>query len=244
VLTIGFARRFATYKRADLMFRDMDRLRALLVNVQRPVQIVFAGKAHPADGPGKEVLQAVYKFTRDPSLEGRVAFIEDYDMHVGRRLTQGVDLWMNLPRVPLEASGTSGMKAALNGVPQLSTLDGWWPEAYDGRNGWAIPTASQADPDAVDSADASQLYALLEQQVVPRFYERDARGIPLGWTAMMKHAMCTAAQQFTAERMVQQYAAEYYAPIATGSAAPDDPPTGMPLVGGASLRSQSSGAQG
>jgi starch phosphorylase len=244
VLTIGFARRFATYKRADLMFRDMGRLRELLVNTQRPVQLVFAGKAHPADGPGKEVLQAVYRFTRDPALEGRVAFIEDYDMHVGRRLTQGVDLWLNLPRVPLEASGTSGMKAALNGVPQLSTLDGWWPEAYDGRNGWAIPTASHPDPEAVDAADAAQLYALLEQQVVPRFYERDTQGIPRAWTTMMKHAMCTAAQSFTAERMVQQYAEEYYAPIAQGRSTPDEPPTAGPLARGAASRAASSGAHG
>ena len=128
-LTIGFARRFATYKRANLIFRDLDRLRRLLVDPWRPVQIIFAGKAHPADNPGKEVLQSVYQFTRDPEFEGRVAFLEDYDMHLAHLLVQGVDLWLNLPRVPLEASGTSGMKAGLNGVPQLGTLDGWWQEA-------------------------------------------------------------------------------------------------------------------
>jgi starch phosphorylase len=243
VLTIGFARRFATYKRADLMFRDLGRLHALLVNTRRPVQLVFSGKAHPADGPGKELLQRVYKFTRDQALEGRVAFIEDYDMHVGRRLVQGVDVWLNLPRVPLEASGTSGMKAALNGVPQLSTLDGWWPEAYDGLNGWAIPAATPTDHDAADAADVAQFYALLEQQVVPRFYDRDARGVPRAWTMTMKHAIRVAAQSFTAERMVQQYAEEYYGPIARGSAAPDDPPSAAPLHAG-SLREASSGAHG
>ena len=142
-LTIGFARRFATYKRANLIFRDIERLRQLLVDVRRPVQIIFAGKAHPADNPGKEVLQSVYQFTRDPEFEGRVAFLEDYDMHLAHLLVQGVDLWLNLPRVPLEASGTSGMKAALNGVPQLGTLDGWWQEGYDGLSGWAISPAGE-----------------------------------------------------------------------------------------------------
>ena len=141
VFTIGFARRFATYKRADLVFRDFDRLHALLVNPRRPVQIIFAGKAHPQDQPGKELLQRVYSYTRDARLEGRIAFLEDYDMHLAHRLVQGVDLWLNLPRVPLEASGTSGMKAALNGVPQLSTLDGWWDEGFEGQNGWALPPA-------------------------------------------------------------------------------------------------------
>ncbi len=140
VLTIGFARRFATYKRANLIFSDIDRLRRLCTNPDRPVQVIFAGKAHPADTPGKEVLQSVYRYTRDPSFEGRIAFVEDYDMHIAHLLVQGVDAWLNLPRVPLEASGTSGMKAALNGVPQLSTLDGWWQEGYDGLGGWAIPT--------------------------------------------------------------------------------------------------------
>src|SRR5207245_1444895 len=151
-LTIGFARRFATYKRANLIFRDLDRLRRLLVNPWRPVQIIFAGKAHPADTPGKEVLQSVYQFTRDPEFEGRVAFLEDYDMHLAHLLVQGVDLWLNLPRVPLEASGTSGMKAALNGIPQLSTLDGWWQEGYDGLSGWAIsPAGESEDADAADA---------------------------------------------------------------------------------------------
>src|SRR6266702_157453 len=145
-LTIGFGRRFATYKRADLIFRDLDRLQRLLVNPWRPVQIVFSGKAHPGDEPGKQVLQRVYAHTREARFEGRIAFIEDYDMHLAHSLVQGVDLWLNVPRPPLEACGTSGMKAALNGVPQLSTLDGWWAEGYDGPNGWAIPPARAGQP--------------------------------------------------------------------------------------------------
>ncbi|NUQ12405.1 MAG: alpha-glucan family phosphorylase [Gemmatimonadaceae bacterium] len=222
VLTIGFARRFATYKRADLLFRDIDRLRLLLVNSQRPVQIIFAGKAHPADTPGKEVLRTVYGFTRDARLEGRVAFMEDYELHLAHRLVQGVDLWLNLPRVPLEASGTSGMKAALNGVPQLSTLDGWWHEAYDGLNGWAIPpAASRATP---DEWDADRLYQLLEEQVVPAYYARDERGIPVAWVQKMKHALRVAGQRFTARRMVGEYVAQCYAPAMRGNGSADDPP--------------------
>ncbi len=221
-LVIGFARRFATYKRAALFFRDFERLRALLVNPWQPVQIIFAGKAHPEDGPGKEVLQRVYEFTRDPRLEGRVAFIEDYEMHLAHRLVQGVDLWMNLPRVPLEASGTSGMKAALNGVPQLSTLDGWWAEGFMGMNGWAIPPAQ---PDEVaDDVDGERLMNLLEQQVVPEFYKRDARGLPIEWLQRMKHAMQIAGQQFTARRMVQDYAHQYYSPAMRGELPPTPPP--------------------
>ena len=223
VLTIGFARRFATYKRADLIFRDIDRLRDLLVNSARPVQIIFAGKAHPADTPGKEVLRAVYGFTRDARLEGRVAFLEDYELHLAHRLVQGVDLWLNLPRVPMEASGTSGMKAALNGVPQLSTLDGWWHEAYEGLNGWAIPPAStRATP---DEWDAERLYRLLEEQVVPAFYTRDENGIPSGWVQKMKHALRVAGQQFNARRMVVEYVRQSYAPAMAGNGSPDDPPT-------------------
>ncbi len=217
-LTIGFGRRFATYKRADLIFRDLDRLQRLLVNPWRPVQIVFAGKAHPADEPGKQVLQRVYAHTREARFEGRIAFIEDYDMHVAHRLVQGVDLWLNLPRPPLEACGTSGMKAGLNGVPQLSTLDGWWSEGYDGSNGWAI------QPGQDDAADAEQLYRLLEQDIVPLFYDRDAQFVPRGWVKKMKHAMHAAGERFTAQRMVRQYVTEYYEPAIRGQM-PDDPPT-------------------
>lgn len=221
-LTIGFARRFATYKRANLIFRDVERLHSLVTNAQRPVQIVFAGKAHPADTPGKQVLQNVYQFTRDPRFEGRIAFVEDYGMHLAHLLVQGVDLWMNLPRVPLEASGTSGMKAALNGVPQLSTIDGWWEEGYEGNNGWAI------EPEVDDDAGmntANRLYELLEQEVVPRFYDRDKNELPRRWLTMMKHAIRVGGQQFTARRMVEQYARSFYAPSILGDSLPDDPPT-------------------
>ena len=221
--TIGFGRRFATYKRANLIFRDIDRLRRLLVDPWRPVQIIFAGKAHPADNPGKEVLQSVYRFTRDPAFEGRVAFLEDYDMHLAHLLVQGVDLWLNLPRVPLEASGTSGMKAGLNGVPQFSTLDGWWQEGYDGLSGWAIsPVAEEEDADA---ADAEDFYRLLEDQIVPLYYTRNAKGTPLGWVEKMRHALRLAGSRFTARRMLQEYVQEYYAPAIHGEASGDDPPT-------------------
>jgi len=222
-LTIGFARRFATYKRADLLFQDPDRLRRLLVNPWRPVQIVFAGKAHPADDPGKLVLQRVYHMTRDPGFEGRIAFVEDYELHLAHRLVQGVDLWLNLPRAPLEACGTSGMKAALNGVPQLSILDGWWHEGFDGRNGWALP--ARAHTNDADAADAEELYLLLEQQVVPLYYARDSHGIPLGWTARMKHAIHTAGARFTADRMVREYVADAYVAAMQGTLPDDDPPS-------------------
>src|SRR5437762_2442566 len=222
-LTIGFARRFATYKRASLIFRDLDRLQRLLANPWRPVQLVFSGKAHPADEPGKQMLKSVYALTREARFEGRIAFLEDYEMHLAHNLVQGVDLWLNVPRPPLEASGTSGIKAALNGVPQLGTLDGWWAEGYDGRNGWAIPAA----PDGADAAaaDAEQLYRLLEQEVVPLFYDRDARDVPLGWVDKMKHALRVAGRHFTAQRMVRQYVTEYYVPAIKGQLPGDDPPT-------------------
>jgi starch phosphorylase len=169
------------------------------------------------------MLQKVYAQTREARFEGRIAFLEDYEMHLAHRLVQGVDLWLNLPRPPLEASGTSGMKAALNAVPQLSTLDGWWAEGYDGRNGWAIPAAP--DGADADAADAEQLYRLLEEEVVPLFYTRDARDVPLGWVEKMQHALRVAGQQFTAQRMVRRYATEHYVPAITGQLAGDDPPT-------------------
>jgi starch phosphorylase len=221
-LVIGFARRFATYKRAALLFGDFDRLHDLLVNPWRPVQIIFAGKAHPEDAPGKEVLQQVYAFTRDPRLQGRVAFIEDYEIHLAHRLVQGVDLWLNLPRVPFEACGTSGMKAGLNAVPQLSTLDGWWAEGYMGQNGWAIPLAQSVDE--ADRADAEHLFDLLEQEIVPLYYKRDARGLPVEWLQRMKHALRISGERFTARRMVQEYTDRYYAPASRGEATPNVPP--------------------
>ncbi len=222
--TIGFARRFATYKRANLLFRDVERLRRLLTDPRRPVQVVIAGKAHPQDDPGKEVLRSLYHFTRDSVFEGRVAFLEDYDMHLAHLLVQGVDLWLNVPRVPLEASGTSGMKAALNGVPHLSTLDGWWEEGATGRNGWTIPRASE-HVDA-DAADAESLYQLLENEVVPMWYDRDDNGIPQAWVQRMKESIRIAGRRFTSRRMLQDYVGMYYAPILAGDPFVDDPPLG------------------
>jgi starch phosphorylase len=226
VFTIGFARRFATYKRADLLFRDIERLRAIVTDARRPVQLIIAGKAHPQDTPGKEILQSLYHFARDPRFEGRVAFLEDYDMHLSHLLVQGVDLWLNLPRIPLEASGTSGMKAALNGVPQLSTLDGWWEEGFNGKNGWAIPKAGPGDEAAADAADAEQLYQLLEKDVVPLWYDKDDQGIPRRWVQRMKESIRMAGRSFTARRMMQDYVDRYYAPILRGDPFADDPPLG------------------
>ena len=222
-LTLGFARRFATYKRADLLFSDRERLRTLLTNPWRPVQIVFAGKAHPADDAGKRILQKVFSFSRDPEFEGRIAFIEDYDLNSSDRLLQGVDLWLNLPVVPMEASGTSGMKAALNAVPQLSTLDGWWVEGYTGLNGWALPL-SEGSPDP-DTEDAGNLYKILEKQIIPLFYERDEVGLPREWLRRMKHALYEAGKNFTAARMVREYTANYYALAFGGTEDGDTPPT-------------------
>jgi starch phosphorylase len=224
VFTIGFARRFATYKRADLLFRDPDRLRRLLTDPRRPVQIIFSGKAHPADDPGKRVLQRVFQAAQDPSFEGRIAFLEDYELHLAQRMVAGADIWINMPRVPLEACGTSGMKAALNGVPQLSTLDGWWAEGYTpGVNGWGIPLPpAEGEPEA---ADMAHVFDVLEQQVVPTFYDRVPGHHAPGWVHMMKGAMAVAIERFTTRQMLQAYVTRYYVPAAAGEAIPGDPPS-------------------
>ncbi len=222
--TIGFARRFATYKRADLLFRDTERLQRLLVNPWRPVQLIISGKAHPEDTAGKDALRNVYRFTHDPAYEGRVAFLEDYEMHVAHVLVQGVDLWLNLPRVPMEACGTSGMKAALNGVPHLSTADGWWAEGADGTNGWTLPLVDTEDPEIGDAADLASLYRLLEEEVVPLYYDRDPRGIPLAWVDRMRNSIRVAVTRFTAQRMVRDYVTGSYLPAVTGQDPPGPPP--------------------
>ena len=217
-LTIGFARRFATYKRATLIFRDLERLKRILHAERRPVQIVFAGKSHPADAMGKEFIQRVYQYAQEPELGGRIAFIEDYDLHVARFLVQGVDVWLNNPRRPNEASGTSGMKAAMNGVPNLSVLDGWWPEAYRpaqaGRpaNGWAFGQTQYDDWNTQDEVDSQALYRILEEQVVPAYYERDAAGIPHAWVQIMKEAIHTSIAALSARRMVKEYVQQMYLP--------------------------------
>jgi len=213
-LTIGFARRFATYKRATLLFRDVERLKRIIHDLHQPVQFIFAGKAHPADEAGKHLLQQVYAMAKDPAMGGRIAFVEDYDMHVARYLVQGVDVWLNTPRPPYEASGTSGQKAAMNAIPNLSVLDGWWVEGYNGANGWAIPALEVEEPAALDAHDANALYQLLEEEVVPLFYDRDADGVPRGWVAVMKEAIRTSAPVFCTRRMVREYAERFYAPAA------------------------------
>ncbi|HYE88147.1 MAG TPA: alpha-glucan family phosphorylase [Vicinamibacterales bacterium] len=221
-LTLGYARRFTAYKRPELIFHDADRLARILTNIDRPVQIVFAGKAHPADEPAKHNLQRVFKHALDPKFGGRLAFIDDYDMHVAHYLVQGCDVWLNNPRKPLEASGTSGMKASLNGVPHLSIGDGWWAEGFNGRNGWLID--SQANPDdhaAVDAADAAALYDLLENEVVPAFYDRDARGLPRKWVAVVREAMRSNVPRFSTRRMVKQYVTEMYGPASRAATIPD-----------------------
>jgi len=214
-LTVGFARRFATYKRATLLFHDLERLKRLLHDRYRPVQFIFSGKAHPADDAGKRLLQEIYNTAKDPSTGGRIAFIEDYDMQVARYLVQGVDVWLNTPRRPYEASGTSGMKVALNGIPNLSVLDGWWAEGYNGANGWTIgPSEEYEDRAAQDAADARALYDLLENEVVPLFYERDPDDVPRAWVRIMKEAIRTAAPVFSTRRMVKEYTEEFYVPLA------------------------------
>jgi starch phosphorylase len=215
-LTIGFARRFTGYKRPELIFRDPDRLARILTAPRRPVQIVFAGKAHPADETGKHHLQRVYRRAIDPSFAGRIAFVDDYDLHVAHFLVQGCDVWLNTPRKPLEASGTSGMKAAVNGVPHLSIGDGWWAEAYTGSNGWLIVGNAPpgADLEEVDAADADALYRLLEEQVVPTFYDRDPEGLPRRWLQIVKEAIRTVAPRFSSRRMLKEYADRMYAPAA------------------------------
>jgi len=214
-LTIGFARRFTDYKRPELIFSNPERLAHILTAFRRPVQIVFAGKAHSADHPGKQHLQRIYNRAIDPAFGGRIAFVEDYDLHVAHFLVQGCDVWLNTPRKPFEASGTSGMKASINGALHLSTDDGWWAEGYTGSNGWLIDGGvASDDPAEVDAADAEALYRLLEEEVVPTFYERDAHKIPRRWLQMVKEAIRTTMPRFSARRMVKQYAEWLYTPAA------------------------------
>ena len=222
VLTIGFARRFATYKRAGMIFTDMDRLARLVNGPDRPVQVIFAGKAHPADRPGQGVIQEIFARTRSAALRGRVFILEDYDMRIARFLVQGVDVWLNNPRRPLEASGTSGMKAAANGVVNVSVLDGWWDEGFEGDNGWAIGgRTSNSDEAAQDWADAQDLYRILESEVAPAYYERDATGLPSTWLGWMRRSMAAAIWRFSTTRMLHEYAEQLYLPAAgVGAVAP------------------------
>ena len=208
VLTLGFARRFTTYKRADLIFQDLERFKKMLNDRWRPIQIIFAGKAHPADDPGKRVLQRVFNAAKDFQMGGRAAFVEDYGEQLAQYLVHGVDVWLNNPLPPMEACGTSGMKAALNGVPHLSILDGWWVEGYTGKNGWAFgenEIAGDRDPQ-----DAQAIYELLEKQIIPLFYQLSNNGLPHGWIRVMKESIKTNAPRFSARWMVKEYFDKFY----------------------------------
>ncbi|NWF64304.1 MAG: alpha-glucan family phosphorylase [Chloroflexi bacterium] len=213
-LTIGFARRFATYKRASLVLSDVERLFELINRPNQPVQIIFAGKAHPADDPGKKLIQQVYRTVKKAETGGRIVFIEDYEMNLARYLVQGVDVWMNTPRRPYEASGTSGMKAAINGVPNFSVMDGWWCEAYNGKNGWKIGEEKKyASNEEQDALDAESLYTTLEHQIIPKYYNRDPRDLmSADWLAFMKESMKTVIPQFSTRRMVKEYVQKFYIP--------------------------------
>ena len=210
-LTIGFARRFATYKRASLVLSDVERLLNIINRPNMPVQIVFAGKAHPADEPGKQLIQQVYRQVKRAETGGRLVFLEDYDMNLARYLVQGVDVWLNTPRRPMEASGTSGMKAALNGALNFSVLDGWWREAYNGRNGWSIGEDKELESQSVqDAQDAESLYTTLEKEIIPLFYDRDQNDISHEWIARMKESLKTNIPQFSTRRMVKEYVERLY----------------------------------
>jgi starch phosphorylase len=214
-LTLGFARRFATYKRPGMLLHDRDRLVRILTNRDRPVQLVMAGKAHPADEAGQEVIKAWIEFMRRPEVRGRVIFFPDYDLLLAERLVQGCDLWINTPRRPWEASGTSGMKVLVNGGLNLSELDGWWAEAYAPEVGWALGDGQDhGDDPAWDVAEAEALYTLLERDVIPCFYTRDQQGLPAGWVAKMRASMARLTPRFSTNRIVREYTEKYYVPSA------------------------------
>jgi len=221
VLTIGFARRFATYKRANLLFTDIERLTRILSSSDRPVQIVFAGKAHPADRAGQEVIRDIWEKSRTDAFRGRIFVMEDYDMRTTRYLVAGCDVWLNTPRRPLEASGTSGMKASANGAVNVSILDGWWDEGYTGTNGFAIgDTSINPDDAAQDAADAESLYRILENEVVPRYYDRGADGLPAAWLDLARASIGSTLWRFSTTRMLHEYCEQLYLPAAapqTGS---------------------------
>ena len=210
VLTLGFARRFATYKRAALILYDIERLKRLLNDPWRPIQIIFAGKAHPADDPGKRLLQRIFQAAANPLMGGRIAFLEDYGEQFAQYMVHGVDVWLNNPVPPMEASGTSGMKAALNGVPHLSILDGWWLEGFNGKNGWTFGQ-EQSEEDR-DRADAAALYELLEKEVIPLYYRSSEDGIPRDWVRIMKDSIKSNGAAFSTRRMIKEYINKFYAP--------------------------------
>ena len=215
-LTLGFARRFATYKRPNLLLHDPERLLRLLTNPQRPVQLIMAGKAHPADLAGQALIQQWMHFIRRPEVRPHVIFLSDYDMHLTEQLVQGVDVWLNTPRRPWEACGTSGMKVLVNGGINLSELDGWWAEAYTPEVGWALGDGQEhGDDPAWDAAEAEALYDLLEREVIPEFYTRDEQGIPTAWVARMRESMARLTPHFSTNRAVREYTEQHYLPAAS-----------------------------
>ena len=212
-LTIGFARRFATYKRATLIFSDLNRLKKILNDKKRPVQLLFAGKAHPADKPGQAFIKGVYEISQMKEFMGKVVMIEGYDMHLARHLVAGVDIWLNTPRRPYEASGTSGQKAGINGAINFSVLDGWWVEGYNGKNGWPIGSDNDYDDEELqDKIDREDIYDKLEQEIVPLYFNRDDKGIPEHWMSVVKESIRTTTPEFSTARMVRDYARTMYIP--------------------------------
>jgi starch phosphorylase len=213
ILTIGFARRFATYKRANLLFSDPARLARLLTNPERPCLVIFAGKAHPHDLPAQQFIRTIHEYSHRPEFQGHLVLLEGYDLALARKLVSGVDVWLNNPEFPMEASGTSGEKAAINGVMNLSVLDGWWGEGYNGKNGWAItPHGPQYDPAYRDREEGEELLDILEKQVIPLYYKRDGSGYSERWVKMSKTSMKSILPRFNSQRMVMDYITQYYAP--------------------------------
>jgi starch phosphorylase len=217
VLTIGFARRFATYKRATLLFEDLNWLKHILADEEKPVLFIFAGKAHPADRPGQELIHRIHELSHQPEFEGKLLLIEGYDMGLARRLVAGVDVWLNNPIYPLEASGTSGMKAAMNGTLNLSVLDGWWEEGWDGENGWAIkPAPSHFDDARRNFEDSLTLYELLQDRIIPLYYKRNGMGFSEGWVRLAKNSIATLLPRFNSARMVGEYVEKFYLAASEG----------------------------
>jgi starch phosphorylase len=232
VLTIGFARRVPTYKRLTLMLRDPQRLEQLLLDDERPLQLIVAGKSHPADDGGKALIQQVVRFADRPEVRHRIAFLPDYDMSMARLLYWGCDVWLNNPLRPLEACGTSGMKSALNGGLNLSIRDGWWDEWYDGENGWEIPTADGiTDESRRDDLEAAALYRLLAESVTPKFYDRDGAGVPVRWVEMVRHTLQALGPKVLASRMVRDYTEKYYLPAAASLRRTLEPGAARDLAG-------------
>jgi starch phosphorylase len=212
-LTLGFSRRFAPYKRATLMFRDMERLKRILNTTEKPVQVLFSGKAHPHNEAGKALIQQVNKYAQEEGLRGKIVFIEDYSINVSRSLVSGVDVWLNTPRRPLEASGTSGQKVPINGGINFSILDGWWPEGYNGQNGWAIGSEIEySDQNLQDEEDGKSFYEILENEIIPLYYDQDKKGLPHGWIKMAKESLRSNLTKFSTHTMVWNYNIQYYVP--------------------------------